>query len=235
MTMYDVELISFDLDNTLYDYENVYRIAINEVFKLLIAEHPKLDLEELNSTYQYLKLQAEKLAFRENKTSLEYRKERLGALLMKFDIQEPDLLDKIVQVYSDNFKKNLRSFPDVQEVLEYLFDRYNLSVISEGPADMQDKTLKILELKKYYKYEFYSSETGLIKKDGSLFEFALKTTGVKSEHVIHIGDSQARDINGAKLVGMNVIWLNPGGLSLQSDILKPDFQITSLGALLEIL
>jgi putative hydrolase of the HAD superfamily len=230
----DVELISFDLDNTLYDYENVYRIAINEVFKLIIAEYPKLDLEQLNSTYQYLKLQAEKLAFRENKSSLEYRKERLSSLLMKFDIDQPDLLDKVVEVYSDNFEKNLRSFPGVKDVLEYLFDRYNGCLISEGPADMQDKTLKIFGLKKYFKFEFYSSETGLIKKDGSLFEFALKTIGVKPEQVVHIGDSQARDINGAKLVGMKVIWLNPSGQSLQTDIPKPDFQITSLSELFEI-
>ena len=89
--------------------------------------------------------------------------------------------------------------------------------------------------KKYFEYEFYSSETGLIKKDGTLFEHAIKTTGIKPEHVVHIGDSQARDITGGKLVGMKVIWLNPGGLGLQSEIPKPEYQISSLSELIEIL
>ena len=75
----------------------------------------------------------------------------------------------------------------------------------------------------------------MIKKDGSLFEHTLKTTGINPEKVVHIGDSQARDIKGAKLVGMKVIWLNSSGQSLLSDIPKPDFQITGLNVLLEIL
>ncbi len=28
----DIEVISFDLDNTLYDYEYSFKIAINEIF-----------------------------------------------------------------------------------------------------------------------------------------------------------------------------------------------------------
>lgn len=58
---------------------------------------------------------------------------------------------------------------------------------------------------------FTSEDARSYKPRKELFELALKSTGLKPEEVIHIGDSMSSDVKGATLVGISAIWVNRGG------------------------
>ena len=55
---------------------------------------------------------------------------------------------------------------------------------------------------------FTSEDAKSYKPRRELFEFALKSTGLSAEEVVHIGDSLSSDIKGAATVGINAIWVN---------------------------
>lgn len=231
----DIEVISFDLDNTLYDYEHSFKIAINELFDFVIEKYPGLKKRELQSVYKELKLQAIEFGFRANKTSNEYRRERFRLLIENFNIKDEELLDALVNIYSMAFERDLKLYPDVKTVLDILYKKYKLGLISEGPADMQRNTLKILGLDEYFHFTFFSSEVGLIKSEGTLFNYALNQIVYAPNKLIHIGDSQLRDIKGAKKAGLKVVWLNRVQEHPLDGIPGPDFEISNLNELLEIL
>ena len=55
---------------------------------------------------------------------------------------------------------------------------------------------------------FTSEDAKSYKPRKELFEFALKSTGLSVEEVLHIGDSLSSDIKGASSIGINAIWVN---------------------------
>ena len=58
---------------------------------------------------------------------------------------------------------------------------------------------------------FTSEDAKSYKPRKELFEFALRSTGLSAEQVVHIGDSLSSDVKGALSVGINAIWINRGG------------------------
>ncbi len=58
---------------------------------------------------------------------------------------------------------------------------------------------------------FTSEDAKSYKPRAELFELALRSTGLKAEEVIHIGDSMSSDVKGASALGIHAIWLNRGG------------------------
>lgn len=58
---------------------------------------------------------------------------------------------------------------------------------------------------------FTSENARSYKPRKEIFELALKTTGLKPDEVVHIGDSVTSDVNGATTAGIPAIWLNRFG------------------------
>ncbi len=73
---------------------------------------------------------------------------------------------------------------------------------------------------------FTSEDAKSYKPRKELFEFALKSTGLSAEEVVHIGDSLSSDVKGASSVGINAIWINrsgkpvPEGVTAVKDLLE---------------
>lgn len=72
---------------------------------------------------------------------------------------------------------------------------------------------------------FISEDARAYKPRKELFEFALRTTGLKADEVIHIRDSLCSDVKGASSVCINALWLNrfdkqiPNGVESISSLL----------------
>lgn len=55
---------------------------------------------------------------------------------------------------------------------------------------------------------FTSEDAKSYKPRKELFEYALKATRLKSDEVVHIGDSLSSDVKGASDIGIDTIWIN---------------------------
>ena len=65
---------------------------------------------------------------------------------------------------------------------------------------------------------FTSEDARSYKPRCELFELALRETGLKSEEVIHIGDSISSDVKGAASVNIRALWLNRFGKDIPEGI-----------------
>ena len=57
---------------------------------------------------------------------------------------------------------------------------------------------------------FTSEDARSYKPRKELFEYALESTGLSADEVVHIGDSLYSDVKGASAVGIDAIWVNRG-------------------------
>jgi len=72
------------------------------------------------------------------------------------------------------------------------------------------------------------------KPDPAIFKDALETLGVAPGHVLYVGDSQEDDIVAANRGGIQMAWLNREGEERKEGIPEPDYKITSLSEVVEI-
>lgn len=73
------------------------------------------------------------------------------------------------------------------------------------------------------------------KPNPKAFEKVLSETGVSAAESVYVGDTLLDDIHGAKLSGMLAVWINRDKKSLDDQLIAPDFEISELMDLIDIL
>jgi 2-haloacid dehalogenase len=61
-----------------------------------------------------------------------------------------------------------------------------------------------------------------------MFRTALRQFGLERHEVLHVGDSDVDDIEGAKAAGLRVAWVNRDGRPRRPGVSAPDFEIQNL-------
>lgn len=68
-----------------------------------------------------------------------------------------------------------------------------------------------------------------------VFQRALERLGLPPAEVLHVGDSDVEDIQGAQAAGLPVAWVNRDGRPRRPDVPPPDFEIRDLTELPRLL
>lgn len=116
--------------------------------------------------------------------------------------------------------------PPIFEEAKQFFKECPVPIYIVSNIDRED----ILEAIRYHGLTpqdvFTSEDAKSYKPRKELFEFALKSTGLSAEEVVHIGDSLSSDIKGAAAVGIDAIWINrsdkpvPEGVTAVQNLLE---------------
>jgi len=136
----------------------------------------------------------------------------------------------LIQHYFDAFSGFVR-FPDVDDVLDRLAGRVRLAVVS----NIDDDLLAVTPLGRRFDLVCTAERARGYKPDGTLFRYLLEESGVGVSDLLHAGQSQRTDMVGAKPLGITVAWINRRGLALASDVPKPDYELSDLRPLLDLL
>ena len=125
--------------------------------------------------------------------------------------------------------------PGAPELLEELYRKYRLYIVSNGTAKVQEGRIGSSGIAKYMDGIFISQILGANKPDKQFFDtcFAEIPDFSLSETVI-IGDSLSSDIKGGINAGITTVWFNPKGLSNDGGI-KPDFTVKTLSEIPAVL
>ena len=73
------------------------------------------------------------------------------------------------------------------------------------------------------------------KPDRLVFQRALEQLGLEPHEVLHVGDSEVDDVQGAQEAGLRVAWVNRNGRTRRRGGPAPDFEIRDLSQLLSLL
>ena len=116
-------------------------------------------------------------------------------------------LDYFEQLYAEFTRPGIwELFPETQEVLAGLRNRYRLGVISNFDGRLRP-ILASLGLAEFFNPFVISSEVGADKPDGWIFQQALSLAAVTATEALHVGDDPHSDWQGAESAGLNAFHL----------------------------
>ena len=214
--------VLFDLDDTLFDFHKAEKIALTKTlvhFGIDPTEETLALYSTINAAH-WKRLELGEISREEVKVG-RYRE------LFKTIGVECDPV-KATAYYESMLAIGHYFMPGAPELLEELYRKYRLYIVSNGTAKVQEGRIGSSGIAKYMDGIFISQILGANKPDKQFFDicFAEIPDFLLSETVI-IGDSLSSDIKGGINAGITTVWFNPKGIENDNDI-KPDYTIKEL-------
>jgi putative hydrolase of the HAD superfamily len=203
-----IKVISFDLDDTLWDIDPVIVAADAAVQKWLQQHCP--DVAERYTIEGLRELRGQLLKTRAD-LQHQISRVRICALeqaLLACDYSETrtkELAKQGFDVFLDH-RHAVVLFEHVEESLAQLSEQYQLGVITNGNADINK-----LRIGHYFSFALAAEQLNASKPSPIPFRSMLELTGKTPSEVIHIGDHHEHDIEGAQQMGIHTIWVNLQG------------------------
>lgn len=222
----NIEHVFFDLDHTLWDFERNSALAFK---KILSESNIKVGFEDFMTAYAPINANYWKL-YREEKVSKEDL--RYSRLRETFDAVNFTIDDEKINFLSEEYICQLPNFNHLFEgtfeILEYLKEKYQLHIITNGFEEVQTLKMDKSGISGFFNEVITSESVGVKKPNPKVFEYALRKTNAKAENSIMIGDNIEADIQGALDTGIHALHYNSENIN---SIPK---NITSINHLLEI-
>ncbi|HZE04951.1 MAG TPA: HAD-IA family hydrolase [Solirubrobacteraceae bacterium] len=109
-----------------------------------------------------------------------------------------------------------------------------MALVTNGAACLQREKLAASGLGERFEAVIVSADVGVAKPDSAIFEHALSELGARRDRAVMVGDSIAKDVDGALAVGLDAVWVNRSGRSAPPD--RPDLvEISTLDDLPDVL
>ncbi len=221
-----IKHVFFDLDHTLWDFEKNSDLTFQKIF---LKHHLSIDIVTFLKVYKPLNRKFWRLYREERITKENLRYQRLKTA---FDAVKYSISDDLIYTIADEYIQFLPDFNHLFEgtfeVLEYLKEKYELHIITNGFEEIQSKKMNSSNIGNYFKVIVTSESVGVKKPNPKVFYHALKAANAKIENSIMIGDSIEADILGALNIGMKAIHCN-----FENEIIE-NVKFTSISSLLEI-
>jgi putative hydrolase of the HAD superfamily len=201
-----IKHVFFDLDHTLWDFEKNSDLTFGKIF---FKHKIKTDLSGFLKIYKPLNIEYWKLYREEKITKEELRYQRLKTVFDKVNYEiADDLIDLLAIDYIDCLPDFNHLHEGAIEILEYLKDKYELHIITNGFEEIQSKKMESSKILKYFRIVVTSESVGVKKPNPKVFNFALEKANAQNDSSIMIGDSIEADIEGALNVGMKALHVN---------------------------
>jgi len=228
--MKHIQHIFFDLDHTLWDFEKNSALT----FKKILNEYSvDVSFDSFIEAYKPINMYYWKL-YREERVSKE--KLRYGRLNETFNKLNYSASDDLIDTLSEKYIEYLPSFnylfEGTIELLEYLQDKYELHIITNGFEEVQTIKMKKSRILSYFNKIITSESVGVKKPNPKVFKYALEKANAKSSNSIMIGDNLEADIQGALNCDFSVIHCNFEKEKIEFDNL---ISVTSLNQIMKYL
>jgi putative hydrolase of the HAD superfamily len=190
-----IKAICFDLDGTLVDYKGDFRNwLLQGANKLGVPQHLLERFMEATSKHT-----------RSLADSLEITK----AALTDIGMALPERVEQLSQEGARRYAADIHLLAGAKHLLESLRQKnFPLAVITNGPTDMQRAALKKVDIEHYFKAVLVSGELGIRKPDARIFQIACEHLQVQPEHCLMVGDNLTADVDGARSIGMQAVWMS---------------------------
>ena len=204
-----VRLITFDLDDTLWDVKPALVAADAAQWRYLTARFPKEPLREL-ADQQAGTLRAEILAEQPILAHhiSQFRETFIYRLLVRGGQSKTTAAEAASEAFAAFYaeRHKVALFEDAATALSTLSQDYLLGALTNGNADVRKTPIA-----SYFRYAWRAEEFGISKPDTLLFHRVFEQAGVAANEVIHVGDCHNNDVTGAVAAGAKAVWFSPNG------------------------
>ncbi len=220
--------ITLDLDNTLWDVEPVIEKAEALLWAWLSEHYPQIP--DRFSAEDMLTLRQNAYSDYPHKAhDFRYLRTRV---LERIAIESGYAKTIVAEAFSvfDAARNQVELYPEVVRELEFLSSRFKIVALTNGNANLD--TIGIRHL---FHDVVTSAEAGAAKPARRIFDIAVRTAGAGAGETLHVGDHPETDIEGARLAGMQTAWMNRYGAAWPDGLAAPDYVITSITDLRNVL
>lgn len=224
------ELILFDLDGTLFDYNRAEEYALKKSMELFGIEFDSNFYLE-----KYRKINREVWGeFERGETDLEELKLKRFRIL--FDLLG---IKQNVEIFSDKYlyyiSKTSFVTEGAEEVVSSLYGKYKIALATNGIYSTQRDRLERSPLSSYFDIFVASEKAGVAKPAPDFFSFVFKKARHRNKNTaLIIGDSLSSDIKGGINFGIDTCWFNPEKVKNKGKI-SPTYEIEKLSQIKDII
>ena len=203
-----IKVVTFDLDNTLWDVEPAL-LRAEQVQKDWLSQHRPGAMDNYDHAGLW---EFKKSVWQRHPHLLHHVSQMRIQMLYELQIAAGYSEQQAHSGARDAFAAFLRErhqvvlYEEALEVLEQLAQRYTLGALTNGNADIY-KT----DAGEYFDFAFLAEDIGASKPQPDMFHAALERAGVEPGQIVHVGDNPEHDIQGARDVGMYTVWMNSQG------------------------
>jgi len=205
--------IFFDLDHTLWDYEKNSAETLNELYSSFNLSALELfSVDDFVRVYNRVNkemwvLYGDGMITKQQLRVMRFDKslKELGAGLLHI----PRGLD---EAYVKGCPDKTHVIPHAHEVLDYLVDKYELHIITNGFEEQQARKMTNSGLSKYFKKVINSENAKFKKPQREIFDYAINSVSCTPDTCIMIGDNLLTDIQGAQNADLDHVYYNPDAL-----------------------
>jgi FMN hydrolase / 5-amino-6-(5-phospho-D-ribitylamino)uracil phosphatase len=223
-----IAVITFDLDNTLWDVEPALLRAEQAQRAWLLQYRPgSIEHHDHDSLWEFKKSiwkRHPELAHHVSQMRIRMLCELQRAAGYSEAESERGAIAAFAAFLEERHKVEL--YEEALEILRQLAGSYRLGALTNGNADIY-KT----DAAEYFDFAFLAEEIGASKPAPDMFQAALAKTGVDPGQIVHVGDNPEHDILGASQVGLRTVWVNLQGAVWNRADIVPDGQVLRLSEL----
>ncbi len=153
----------------------------------------------------------------------------------------PDTLARYMIDEYRNHVPRITLYKDAQHVLDKLRSKgLKLGLVTDGTAEIQRKKVEALNLQRLFHCTIYTDELGPGRKYWKPscypFQLALDKMALSAQEACYVGDNPSKDFEGPSRLGMSTVWVRreSGVYSDACMHTEPTFQISSLVELEEL-
>ena len=223
------KIVLLDLDNTIIDFNECARHSIMNIFDELGFPYT----EKVFETFICENVKIWKRLEKGEITKADLRANRWNIILGKLGIEYDGTI--IEEKFENGVAQGAYAVEGAYELLNYLYPKYELYIVSNGFRFVQESRLKIGDFRKYFKDIFLSEDIGVQKPAKEFFDYCFeKLQQPDKKDVILIGDSLSADIIGGLNYDIDCIWFNKNNEE-PPDNISPTFVVTKLKDIEKIL
>ncbi|MGD1974079.1 MAG: HAD family hydrolase [Desulfobacterales bacterium] len=228
-----IKAVIFDFGQTLVDSANGFRTAEKQAQKNLFAILGLTNREDFLKIYRRLRKE-----FHERS---DFSRNSLWREVLYYYCVAPETgqLEKWETEYWETVKTRTTIFPETEEVLESLSDRYEVALITntQGQKSTGKHRISLFpKLEKFFQVIIVAGENEVPPKpDSKPFRQCVEKLSLPAGQAVYVGDDYRIDICGARDAGLHPIWLKHHSVRRNWPAVKISVPvITNLKQLLEL-
>ena len=201
--------IFFDLDRTLWDYDQNLEDSLNELFDEHIGARVQSGSDAFRRAFHFENTRLWK-DFTANKIDKSFlREHRFHFTMQRLGIDDKSLALMVEEAYMEKTPAKKKLLPGVHEALGYLRTKYQLHIITNGFEDAQQFKLRNSGIHHYFTEIITSDSAGATKPNLEIYKHSEQKTGALSEQCLMVGDDWLNDVHGALEAGWQALHYDP--------------------------
>jgi len=226
--------VFIDLDDTLWDFHANAKSSLQEIYVERNLGQYFDSFDQYFNLYAKRNIELWEMYGKGTISKEALTLERFQHPLIQVGIDNAALAKDIGEQYLGLLPTRTMLVPFAKELLDYLYPKYPLTIVSNGFVEVQYKKLHSCHIEQYFAHVVLSEAAEALKPDKRIFEYAMRLNNATASETIMIGDSYEADIKGAQNADIDQIYYHPNQKPEDKEK-QATYQVKSLREILDIL